>query len=99
MMGSFIQKASILLDVNPGGHMEAKNWFSNELEAVRNLKIGLILCFSATNSCGDLICSTMMGSSIQMASCLLDVNPGSHLEAKYCFKKELEAVRKLKMAS
>ena len=91
--------ASSLLDVNPGGHLEAKNWFSNELKAARNIKIGQILCFFVNNSCGDLICSTMMGSSIQMTSCLLDVNPGGHLEAKYCFQNELEAVRKLKMAS
>ena len=88
-----LQMASSLLDVNPGGHLEAKNWFRNKLETVRNLKIGQILWFSTNNSCGDLICTTIMGSSIQMASSLLDVNPGSHLKATNFFKNELEAVR------
>ena len=97
MMGSSIQMASSLLDINPGGHLEAKNWFKNKLEAVRNLKIGQILWFFANNSCGDLICSTIMGSSIQMASSLLDVNPGGHLEAKNWFRNKLEAVRNLKI--
>ena len=99
MMGSSNQIASSLLDVNSGGHLEAKNCFKNKLEAVRNLKIGQILWFSANNSCGDLICLNMMGSSIQMASSILDVNPGSHLKAKKCFKKEFKLERNLKISS
>ena len=96
MIGSSIQMASILLDINPGGHLEAKNWFENKLEAVWNLKIGQILCFFANNSCGDLIFSTLMGSSIQMASSLLDINPGGHLEAKNWFKNKLETSKFVK---
>ena len=101
-MGSSIQVASSLLDVNPGGHLEAKNWFKNELRGCRKpqngLKIGQISWFSANNSCCDLICSTILGSSIQMASSLRDVNPGGHLKAKNWLKNKLEAVRNLKMA-
>ena len=55
--------------------------------------------FFANNSYCSLICPTMMGSTIQMASSPLDVNPGGHLEANNWFSYQLEAVRNLKMAS
>ena len=64
-----------------------------------NLLRSLTIWFSVNNSCGDLICLNMMGSSIQMASSILNVNPGSHLKAKKCFKKEFKLERNLKISS